>query len=324
MNPNQLEQRAIEMQSTPRPMTPPQALFRAGVRVLISAAVFLFPFIANAAELRDPTLNAWEEYVQDANSRMQQRVHEAGPFLLVDEKPNWSSRVRNGEVLVFPAGPHIPKKVPFGLIHDWIGAAFIPDTTIDEVVAVCRDYEQYKHFYQPTVMDSKAVVSKRPITNNMPVAQVARIDDTFSMLLMNHELFSKVALDGEYESSYFQVDDRRWYSIARATHLREIQGYGQQGERKLPEGEGSGLIWRLSSITRFEQRDGGVYVELQAMGLSRDVPFSLRWVADPIIRRVSRDSLATSLQQTGNAVRARRALMLSASRSSAIVLRGQY
>ena len=323
MKPNQLKQPAVEMRSATFAMSCSQALLGAGVRVLISAVVFLFPFIVNAAQLQDQTVKAWEEYVQTANSRMQQRVHEGGPFLLLDEKPNWRSRVRNGEILVFPAGPHIPKKVPSGLIHDWIGAAFIPDTTIDEILAVSRDYEQYKHFYRPTVLDSKAVVRERPECQGKPTAQAARIDDTFSMLLMNRELFSKVALDGDYESSYFQVDDHRWYSVARTTHMREIQSYGQQGERTLPEGEGSGLIWRLSSITRFEERDGGVYVELQAMGLSRDVPFSLRWVADPIIRRVSRDSLATSLQQTGNAVRARRALAAN-SPNSTVALRRSY
>jgi hypothetical protein len=305
-------------------MSRSQALLRAGVRVLISAVVFLFPFVVNAAQLQEQTLRAWEEYVQAANSRMQQRLHEGGPFLVLDENANWSSRVRNGEILVFPAGPHIPKKVPFGLIHDWIGAAFIQDSTIDEIVAVSRDYEQYKNFYRPTVLDSKALVRELPDLHSAPTAQTARINDTFSMLLMNRELFSKVALDGDYESSYFQLDDHRWYSLARTTHVREIQSYGQLGEHKLPEGEGSGLIWRLSSITRFEERDGGVYVELQAMGLSRDVPFSLRWVADPIIRRVSRDSLATSLQQTGNAVRARRALAATPPNSTVASMRRSY
>jgi hypothetical protein len=52
-----------------------------------------------------------------------------------------------------------------------------------------------------------------------------------------------------------------------------------------------------------EERDGGVYIELEAMVLSRDIPAALRWVVDPIVRRVSRSSLETSLQQTADAVR---------------------
>jgi len=70
----------------------------------------------------------------------------------------------------------------------------------------------------------------------------------------------------------------------------------------LKEGEGSGVIWRLFSIARYLERDGGVYIELEAIGLSRDIPASLRWIVEPIVRRVSRGSLSTSLQQTENAV----------------------
>jgi len=65
---------------------------------------------------------------------------------------------------------------------------------------------------------------------------------------------------------------------------------------------GTGLIWRLSSITRLEERDGGVYAELEALGLSRDIPSALRLFVTPIVRRVSRDSLATSLHQRRQAI----------------------
>ena len=46
-----------------------------------------------------------------------------------------------------------------------------------------------------------------------------------------------------------------------------------------------------------------MYVEVEAIALSRDIPVSLRWLVDPIVRRISRSSLVTSLQQTGDAVR---------------------
>jgi hypothetical protein len=66
--------------------------------------------------------------------------------------------------------------------------------------------------------------------------------------------------------------------------------------------QGTGLIWRLSSITRLEERDGGVYAELEAIALSRDIPAAFRLFVTPIVRRVSRDSLATSLHQTKVAI----------------------
>ena len=67
-------------------------------------------------------------------------------------------------------------------------------------------------------------------------------------------------------------------------------------------GQGGGYIWRLASQVRLEERDGGVYLELEVMALSRDIPGSLRLFVEPIVRRVSRNSLAESLRQTEDAV----------------------
>jgi len=46
----------------------------------------------------------------------------------------------------------------------------------------------------------------------------------------------------------------------------------------------------------------GVYVELEAIALSRDIPAAFRVFVTPIVRRVLRDSVATSLHQTKAAV----------------------
>jgi hypothetical protein len=140
----------------------PQLIFRTGMRAMISVFVFLFPFVVNAAELQQQNLKAWNEYVQNASFRMQQRLRPGGHFLWNDEKADWSSRVRSGEILVSLAGPHIPKRVPSGLIHDLIGAAFIPNATINEVMSVCRDYGRYKDLYRPMVIDSKPISRTDP------------------------------------------------------------------------------------------------------------------------------------------------------------------
>jgi hypothetical protein len=245
--------------------------------------------VSNAAELKEETLKLWDEYVRAADSHMQERLPAGKHFLWIDEAPDRRRQTRSGEILVSGVGPHNPRRVRSGLIHHWIGATFIPNTKLDDVFAVVRDYSRYKEFYKPAVIDSK------------PVSQ-AGAHDKFSMLLLNKAVLKRTALESDYESSYFQVDVKRWYSVASATRVQEIEDYGESGERKLPLNEGGGYIWRLHSISRFEERDGGVYVELEAIALSRDIPISFRWIVDPIVRRVSRDALSTSLRQTSNAV----------------------
>ena len=59
------------------------------------------------------------------------------------------------------------------------------------------------------------------------------------------------------------------YSITQSKRIQEIADYGTARERKLAEGEGTGLIWRLFSVSRFEERDGGLCVETEATALSR-------------------------------------------------------
>jgi hypothetical protein len=266
------------------------AWFRAMALAFVPLIALLFPAKAIAASLEPAASKAWNDYVDSANVRMEQRLAPGKTFLWVDEALGRLAQVRSGEIVVAPVGPQNPKKVPSGLIHDWVGAAFIPDVTLNDVLHVVRDYARYKDSYQPNVVDSKVIATSES-------------KDRFSMLLMNKALFLKTAIDTDYESRFVTVDDRRLYSVSRTTRVQEIEEYGAPGQRALPEGVGHGLIWRLFNITRYAERDGGVYLELEVVGLSRDIPASVRWLVEPIVRRVSRGSLATSLRQTENAVR---------------------
>ncbi|HEX4229288.1 MAG TPA: hypothetical protein VHZ07_11510 [Bryobacteraceae bacterium] len=246
---------------------------------------------AQAAELKQETVVAWQEYVRSATAKMQDHLHGNADFIKADEDQDYARRVRSGEILVSPAYRQGVTKVPNGLIHDWTGGAFIPNATLKEALSVVRDYDRYSEFYRPTVVDSKSLAKDGH-------------GDRFSMVLMNKAMFMKTALDSDYRCDFVRVDERRWYSISETTRVQEIADFGSADQHFLDENEGSGYIWRLFSITRFEERDGGVYVELEAIALSRDIPGSLRWIVEPIVRRISRNSLAISLRQTEQAVRA--------------------
>ena len=251
------------------------------------AAPFLLATTVNAADLESKTLEAFNQYVERAQVRATEHCA-ASAFLWIDSSPELRRSVRDGEIAVTPVG-QTPLKVPNGLIHDWIGTEFIPDTTIEEVLNIVHDYGRYREFYAPLVINSE--------TTGHTGEQYR-----FRMLMMNHALFSKSALDGEYVESFVRVDNQDWYSIADSTSMRQIDDYGEPDETRLAEGEGSGYIWRLTSISKFGQRDGGVYVQIEVIALSRGIPGSLHWLVDPIVRRVARGSLVTSLEKTRAAV----------------------
>jgi hypothetical protein len=256
------------------------SLFRAAVAAVILTVALLFPTTAAAAELKPETLTAWEQYMAAANAGIANRAK--GTFLWLDESPERLRRVRAGEVVVSPIG-HSPKSVPDGLIHHWIGAAFIPDAHIEDVIGVVRNYNRYTEYYRPSVIDARALSQKAEV-------------DRFYVVMVNKAMFMKRALDSEYQSRFNQVDAGKWYSVAETTRVQEISDEG-----RIPDGEGSGYIWRLCTMSRYQERDGGVYIETEAMALSRPIPVALHWVVDPIVRRVSRESLTTSLEQTREA-----------------------
>jgi hypothetical protein len=82
-----------------------------------------------------------------------------------------------------------------------------------------------------------------------------------------------------------------------------VENAGSPKEKVLPPDTGHGFLWRLSSYWRFQEREGGVYVECRAISLTRDVPFGLGWVIEPIIQNLPRESLINTLEATRRALR---------------------
>jgi hypothetical protein len=280
----------------PKPGRESSKPHRAAPRYFLSAAFALLLFASVSAqaaptELETQTVAAWDGYIRSTCARTEVRLDQS-PFLRISEVPERRLRVRAGEIYVWPRSDGRPPKVPHGLIHDWIGAVFVPRATIADVLAVIRDYARYPEMYKPAVIDATAEGSDGN-------------DDTFSMLLMQKVLFVTAAIKGEYQTRYVQVNAKRWYSISQSTRLQAIEKFGQSYMRMLPPDQGPGYIWRLYTITKFEESDGGVYIELEALGLSRDVPVMFRWLVDPIVEHLPRNSVQATLEETRHAVLAR-------------------
>jgi hypothetical protein len=254
-----------------------------------SLLAFLSPALLSPCTLDTSTSKAWKEQVERTERLMAQRLLPGRPFLWVDEDPSRLARVRAGETVVSPVGEESPSRIHGGMIHDWVGAIFIPNATLSRVLQVVRSYDAYKEVYTPSVKDSKAIA-------------IGANQDRFSLLLFNRSFFSKTAFDAEYETQYFDLDNQRGYSTSRTTRIQEVASFGESNQHELQEGEGTGIIWQLFTVSRYAERDGGVYLEIEALGLSRDVPVSVRWLVLPIIRRVSREALSLTLEQTVGAV----------------------
>lgn len=242
-------------------------------------------------QLKPQTLEAFDAYIRKAIMEMEQNLQSSGPFLWSDINSERAQQVRGGKIVAQFWSGRAPAKVPNGLIHDWIGAAFIPDASLEDIFALIQDYNNHKNIYKPEVIDSR-LISRR---GN---------DFQIYLRLLKKKIIT-VVLDTDHEVHYFPVDRTRWTCSSHTTRIAEVENAGGQNERVLPPDNGYGFLWRLYSYWRFQQRDDGVVIECRAISLTRDVPFGLGWAIEPIIQKLPRESLISTLEATRYALHAR-------------------
>ena len=207
----------------------------------------------------------------------------------MDENSDRLHRVRRGEVLVAPVGSDNPHRVPDGLIHDWIGATFLLNVKLDDVMQVLDDYDRYKDFYKPMVVKSKLL---------------ERTDDheKITLLMVQKAFFVTAAVETDNNVRIVRLGTTRVYSVSNSVRVQEIADYGQTGQRTLPEGSAPGYLWREFSESRLELRDGGVYVEIETIAMSRGIPMALRWLINPLVETLPRKMMLATLKDTRDAV----------------------
>ena len=75
---------------------------------------------------------------------MEQTLQGDGPCLWCDVSSERTQWVRQGKIVAQRWSGKEPVKVPDGLIHDWIGAAFALGTTVKETLALVQDYSSHR------------------------------------------------------------------------------------------------------------------------------------------------------------------------------------
>lgn len=243
---------------------------------------------AKPVQLNPRTLEALDAYILQAEREMEQTLSASEAFLWSQQLPERAQEVGRGQVVAQFWNGRGPDKVPSGLIHDWIAAAFIPNSTIREIFALIQDYDNHKNIYKPEVIDSKLI---------------RREDNDFQIhLRLLKKKIITVVLDTDHEVRYRPVDRRRWICRSYTTRIAEVESAGSPNERILQPDTGYGFLWRLYSYWRFEERDAGVVIECRAISLTRDVPFGLGWAIEPIIQKLPKESLINTLEATRRAL----------------------
>ncbi len=243
---------------------------------------------ANEVTLLPDTVRAFDHYIREAEAEIDQTLGDAETFLWSGGSPDRMRSLQKGEVLAELWPSKRTATVPQGLIHDWIGAVLIPAATVDAVLAVIQDYNNHKIIYSPDVMDSKLI---------------SRHGDDFKiyMRLLKKKIIT-VVLDTDHDVHYSRLDSSRWFCRSHTTRIAEVRDAGLESETTLPPDTGHGFLWRLCSYWKLAEVDGGTLVECRAISLTRDIPFVLKWIIQPMVRTLPKEALVNTLAATRRAV----------------------
>lgn len=250
---------------------------------------------AMAAELKQATLDAFEHYVAVAEARMATEFNDPNRFLWVDQLPPARrnallAQLRQGQVITQHLetrenGQPIP--IPSGMVHHWVALVFVPGVSLSETIAQQQDFDRSAEVYGPDIQRSKLL-------------QADRNDFRVYYRLHRHVLIASPTYNANFDIQFFPVDGDREYSRSYSTRIAELVNAGMPDESEKPIGIDFGYLWRLNTYTRYEERDGGVYIQIEFISLSRGVPAIFAWLVNPYIRSIPQEYLTHILSAARN------------------------
>jgi hypothetical protein len=237
-------------------------------------------------KLQPQTVSEFERYAQAVEAQLNERWQGKKNFLALDDDPASKQKVLAGEFFIRELPNGNPVEVKNGLIHDWIGAVYIPHTSMERVLEVLRDFDHHKKIY-PEISES------RTIRRNG--------NDVTGYWRLQRKGIVPVVLDVEQDAHYQQVSPGKWICRAYARNIREIEANLFMRGRKFPPGEGHGYMWRLYAYWSLESFQGGVLGECRTLSLSRDIPEALAWAVSSYVQKTPYESLLSTLRETRKA-----------------------
>jgi hypothetical protein len=253
------------------------------------AATLLFVLPLNAADLQAQAAQNYARYIALTQAQVDAELAQSGSYLWVERLPEARrtealAQLRSGGVVIEKLetlDDGKPIAVPGGLIHHWIGTAFVPGATLAQTLAFMQDYNHKVEYFKPDIVRSKILRHEG--------------DDYFVLLRFYQKKIITTVIDTDQEVHYHVVDKTHAWSRSNATRVQEVDNPGKSDERLEPEGHDRGFVWKLNTFWRFEEKDGGTYLECQAISLSRDIPTGLGWMVGSFVSSVPRESLTFTL-----------------------------
>jgi hypothetical protein len=223
-------------------------------------------------------------YVADVEARLS-AVHRSEGGFVTPVKGD----LRSGGLVIENLTPSDRADMPGAMLHHWRGTAFAPGASAAEFERLLRDFNRYPQRFAPQVLRATVLSADG--------------DHLQATMRVRQKHVLTVVMDTTYDVAFGRLDAKHGYSASRSTRVEEMDAPGTAHEHALSPAEEHGFLWRINTYWTLEERDGGLYIQIESVSLSRSIPTGLGWAIRPFVESVPRESLEFTLRSACNALR---------------------
>ncbi|HEX4312235.1 MAG TPA: hypothetical protein VHZ25_19540 [Acidobacteriaceae bacterium] len=239
------------------------------------------------AEAPAAAVSVFNSYVGTVEGRLAEQHRSAEGFLAgAAGEAAGEERLRRGEVIVEQMTAPEDAELPGAMLHHWRGTAFATGAKAANFEQLLRDFGGYPKTFAPQVMEARTTASEGDrVTGWMRVRERHGIT---------------VVLDSTYDVRFGRPDARNGWSASRSVRIAEVDDAGTSRERMLSSTEDHGFLWRMNTYWSWQERDGGLYLQVESVSLTRGIPVGLGWAVRPFVESIPRESLEFTLKAARN------------------------
>lgn len=197
--------------------------------------------------------------------------------------------MQRGEFVVEQMTPPVGAELSGAMLQHWRGTAFAPGAKAADFEKLLRNFDGYAQVFAPEVIEARTVASDA--------------DRVEGWMRVRQRHGVTVVLDSTYAVEFGRLDPSDGWSVSRSTRIAELNGAGHELG---PQGE-HGFLWRMNTYWSWEERDGGLVIQIESVSLTRGIPVGLGWAVRPFVESIPRESLEFTLKAACAALRSERA-----------------
>lgn len=227
---------------------------------------------------------AFDSYIANVEGRLDKQHRSPSGFLASSPLDS----LRTAQPILEQLSSSGGTPLPGALLHDWRATAFVPGASVEDFERLLKDFDAYPKYFAPQVLQAKVLARQG--------------DRMQAVMRVSQRHVITVVMDSTYDISFGRPDAQHGYSRSKSIAMSEIASAGSRNEHALGSAEEHGFLWRLNTYWSYEERDGGLAIQIESISLSRSIPTGLGWAVRPFIESVPLDSLDFTMQSVCKAL----------------------